>query len=198
MVNKKTDTLKKNICERHKLLTTNPFHEINLFIVFQIIQESLVSICAIEENNSVSNMSRIVTKQVKWHVRPVKTQIGLGIRQVWSESSLCAQWVAKDPSFLQADSEDTDQTGRMPRLIWVFAGRTCHFVGCVTMRIIYCSEHIYYTFGNFILFHSCKILFKVFYMWGLCNTVSWLIIRMRHSFYDVTVVYVRLSFYFTE
>ena len=43
---------------------------------------------------------------------------------VWSESSLCAQWVAKDPSFLHADSEDSDQTGRMPRLIWVFAGRT--------------------------------------------------------------------------
>ena len=24
--------------------------------------------------------------------------------------------------------EDSDQTGRMPRMIWVFAGRTCHFV----------------------------------------------------------------------
>ena len=41
-----------------------------------------------------------------------------------SESSLCAQWVAKDPSFLHADSDDSDQTGRMPRLIWVYAGRT--------------------------------------------------------------------------
>ena len=29
----------------------------------------------------------------------------------------CAQWVAKDPSFLHAHSEDSDQTGRMPRLI---------------------------------------------------------------------------------
>ena len=57
-------------------------------------------------------------------VRPAKTQISLGIRPVWSESSLCAQWVAKDPSFRHADSEDTDQTGRTPRLIWVFAGRT--------------------------------------------------------------------------
>ena len=46
------------------------------------------------------------------------------IRPGWSESSLCAQWVAKDPSFLHADSEDSDQTGRMPRLIWVLAGRT--------------------------------------------------------------------------
>ena len=29
----------------------------------------------------------------------------------------CAQWVAKDPSFLRADREDSDQTGRMPGLI---------------------------------------------------------------------------------
>ena len=47
-----------------------------------------------------------------------------GIRPVWSESSLRAQWLAKDPSFLYVDSEDFDQTGRMPRLIWVFAGST--------------------------------------------------------------------------
>ena len=39
-------------------------------------------------------------------VRQAKTQISLGIRPVWSESSLFAQWVAKDPSFLHADSED--------------------------------------------------------------------------------------------
>ena len=57
-------------------------------------------------------------------VRPAKTQISLGIRPGWSESSLCAQWVAKGPSFLHADGEDCDQSGRMPRLIWVFAGRT--------------------------------------------------------------------------
>ena len=63
-------------------------------------------------------------KTNKMSVRPAKTQISLGIRPVWSESSLCAQWVAKDPSFLHAASEDFDQTGRMPRLIWVFAGRT--------------------------------------------------------------------------
>ena len=76
-------------------------------------------------------------KTNKMTVRPAKTQISLGIRPVWSESSLCTQWVAKGPSFLHADSEDTDQTGRMPRLIWVFAGRTCHFVGFVMRRIKY-------------------------------------------------------------
>ena len=45
-------------------------------------------------------------------VRPAKTQISLGIR-----CALCAQWVANDPSFLHADGEDSDQPGRMPRLI---------------------------------------------------------------------------------
>ena len=35
-------------------------------------------------------MSRLMTKPTKWHVRPAKTQISLGIRPVWSESSLSA------------------------------------------------------------------------------------------------------------
>ena len=35
----------------------------------------------------------------------------------YPEPLLCTQWVAKDPTFLHADSEDCDQTGRMPRLI---------------------------------------------------------------------------------
>ena len=29
--------------------------------------------------------------------------------------------------------EDADQTGRMPRLIWVFAGCTGHFIGFVML-----------------------------------------------------------------
>ena len=63
-------------------------------------------------------------KPTEWVCPPAKTQISLGFRPVWSESSLCAQWVAKDPMFLHADSEDFDQTGRMPGLIWVVVGRT--------------------------------------------------------------------------
>ena len=83
-------------------------------------------------------MSHLMTKPTKWHVRPAKTQISLG---GWSESSQCAQWVAKDPSFLHADSEDSDQTGRIPRLIWVFAGRSYHFVGFVMSRLLF-SQHL--------------------------------------------------------
>ena len=80
-------------------------------------------------------MSRLTTKPTKWLVCPTKTQISMGIRQVWSESSLCARRVSEDPMFLHADSEDFYQTGRMPRLIWVFDGRTCHFVGFVMRRL---------------------------------------------------------------
>ena len=46
-------------------------------------------------------------------------------------------WVAKDPSFLHADSKGSDQTRGMLRLIYVFAGPTCHFVGFVMRRLIY-------------------------------------------------------------
>ena len=65
-------------------------------------------------------------KTNKITVRPAKTQISLGIRPVWLESSMCATWVAKDPSFLHADSEDYDQSGR-----------TSHFVGFVMRRLSY-------------------------------------------------------------
>ena len=37
--------------------------------------------------------------------------------------------------FLHGDSEDSDQTEQMPRLIGVFAGRTCHIVGFVVTRL---------------------------------------------------------------
>ena len=56
-------------------------------------------------------------------VCPANTQISMGIRPVWSESLLFTHWVFKVPRFLHADSEDSDQKGRMLRLIWVFTGR---------------------------------------------------------------------------
>ena len=33
------------------------------------------------------------------------------------QSLLCTKWVAKDPSFLHANSKDSDKTGWMPKLI---------------------------------------------------------------------------------
>ena len=66
-------------------------------------------------------------KPSKWHVRLAKTQIILGF----------SQCVAKIPNFLHVDSNGSDHTGRLPRLIWVFAGRTCHFVGFVMRWLKY-------------------------------------------------------------
>ena len=67
-----------------------------------------------------SHMSRLLTKPTKWHVRPAKTQISLGIRPVWSESLLSAWRKVGSSATRWAHSEDSDQTGR----IWVFDGRT--------------------------------------------------------------------------
>ena len=49
---------------------------------------------------------------------PAKTHIRLA-SALSDQSSLCAQWVAKDPVFLHADSEDSDQ----PRLSLCLAHR---------------------------------------------------------------------------
>ena len=72
---------------------------------------------------------------------PAKIQISLRIRAVWSESSLGAFSIAKDTKFLHADNEDSDQTARMRRLIWVFFGRTCQKVRFLTLRLIYQYMH---------------------------------------------------------
>ena len=63
-------------------------------------------------------------KTNKMRVRPEKIQISLGIRPVWSESSLSAWRKLGSLATHWVQSEDSNQTGRMPRLIWVFPGRT--------------------------------------------------------------------------
>ena len=82
-------------------------------------------------------------KTNKMSVRPAKTQISPGIRPVWSVFAVRSM-VAKDTMFLHADSEDSDQTGRIPRLIWADAQadlslRWAHtrFVGFVMLRLNY-------------------------------------------------------------
>ena len=58
-----------------------------------------------------------MTKPTKWPVRPAKTQINLGIRPVWSVSSLSA-WRNIGPlTTYWVYSDDSDQTGQMPRLM---------------------------------------------------------------------------------
>ena len=73
------------------------------------------------------SMSQRTTKPTKWYVRPMKTQISLGICLVWSESSLCAQWVAKDLNFLHADSKDWSD--------WADAGLGAHDI----LKVLSCA-----------------------------------------------------------
>ena len=60
-------------------------------------------------------MSRDMTKPTKW----LWAQ-----RRLWSESSLSAWRSSGSLATHWAHSKDSGKTGRMPRLIWVFAGRT--------------------------------------------------------------------------
>ena len=71
------------------------------------------------------------------NVCPVKTQISLRIHTVWPDSSLSAWRTVGSLSTHRVHSEYSDQSGWMPRLIWVYAGRTCHIVGFVVLRLIY-------------------------------------------------------------
>ena len=82
-------------------------------------------------------MNHHTTKTTKWYVCPAETQISLGIHPVWSESLLFAWRKLGSLATHWAHSEDPNQTGQMPRLIWIFAGRTFHFVVFV-MRQLKC------------------------------------------------------------
>ena len=73
-------------------------------------------------------------KQIFWFARPTKTQISLRIRAVWSESLLFAWRKFASLGIQNALSEDSDQTARMRRLIWIFAVRTCSEIRFLTFR----------------------------------------------------------------
>ena len=60
----------------------------------------------------------------QWYEPRHDTTNKMSVRPVWSESSLSAWRKLGSLATHWAHSEDSDQTGRMPRLVWVFAGRT--------------------------------------------------------------------------
>ena len=106
--------------------------------IFRILKIHLILICVTICIKWLYclHMSDRMTKPTKWPMCQTKTQISLGICPVWSESSLSA-WRNIGPlTTYWAHSEDSDQTGRMPRLIWIFAGHTCHFVGFVVRQLM--------------------------------------------------------------
>ena len=75
-------------------------------------------------------------KTYKMAIAPNEDSGQPGIGPVWS-ASLLSEWRKLESLATSwAHSEDSDQTGRMPRLICVFAGRTCYFVGLVRRWLI--------------------------------------------------------------
>ena len=75
-------------------------------------------------------------KTNKMTCAPSEIQISLGIRPVWSESSLSAWRKLQFLATHWAHSKDSDQTGQMPRLIRIFAGCKGHFAGFVMLWLI--------------------------------------------------------------
>ena len=79
-------------------------------------QVILLVLSSFGSNNSYSNpqdsslkMSRLMTKPTKWLYVQQRLNSVWASPPVWSESSLCTQWVAKDPSFLHVDSKDCSE-----------------------------------------------------------------------------------------
>ena len=81
-------------------------------------------------------MSRATAFPTRLHLRPAKTQISLRIRAVWSEFPLSAWPRFGSLATHRVSCEDSDQTARMRRLIWFFAGRTCNLEGNAVPRLI--------------------------------------------------------------
>ena len=93
-------------------------------------------------------------KTNKMSVCPAKTQISLSSLSAWRKlGSLATHW---------GHSEDSDQTGRMPRLIWVFAGRR------VILLVLSCRGSCDENCLQFISFTPVKLfplVFKVLPFW---------------------------------
>ena len=77
-----------------------------------------------------------MTKPTMWLCAQRRLRSAWASAPVWSESSLYAWRKLGSLATYWAHSKDSDLTGRMPRLIWVFAGRT-HFVGFVMLRLTF-------------------------------------------------------------
>ena len=71
--------------------------------------------------------------------RTILSATCLRFTYVWSESSLSA-W--RKLGSLASHSEDSDQSGQMPRLFWVFAGRI------LTLSVLSCR-------GSYVNLHMC-------------------------------------------
>ena len=118
-------------------------------------------------------MSHDTTKPTKWLCAQQKLRAAWASAQsllsTWSKlGTLVTHWV---------HSEDSDQTGRMPRLIWVFAGHT------PILRVLSCHGSYYIcTVWNLILPNSKWLVYLLDHM---CED-GW--VRVLRPFNSISVI----------
>ena len=100
----------------------------------------------------------------------------LGVRSVWSESLLCAQWVAKDLSFLHADSEDwSDWADAQADLSLRWAHRPhywfCHVAAHITKILFWENPELLPTL--FLLCHVSSLQFFQIIKFHFRYSVIW-------------------------
>ena len=130
-------------------------------------------------------------KTNKMTVRPAKTDQP-GHPPVWSESSLSAWWKFGSLATHWAHNEDSDQTGRMPRLIWVFAGRT------VIVLVLSWGSSVVFCFEDY---RRACLKLRSSYSWfrnrpmsrTLRSKVSW---RNLDRYVLITCSHVQVDFFF--
>ena len=126
-----------------------------------------------------------MTKPTKWHVPPVKTQISLGTRPVWSESSLSAWRKLGSWATHWAHSEDWSDWEYGPAdlsLRWAHA----HFT-CFVLRWLICYTALY----------TVNFLFKVsglFYMQLFFYISSCIYCKQSRSWSDSAASYRSLQY----
>ena len=120
-------------------------------------------------------------------MRPAKTQISLRIRAVWLESLLSAWRKFASLAIQKCARKDSDQTARMRRLIWIFAGRTCRKTrfqtyGSYEWIIKWVFETFTLVSVSFV--HESITSKKVFS--GICN--DWMPISAYESAYSAQII----------
>ena len=126
------------------------------------------------------------------------------IRPGWSESLQCTQWVAKDPSFLHADSKDSDQTGWMPRLFWVLLGTQVVLLvltwgGSNVCNNFQVNEFLIQLVTSYHITKSIFSLYLPFYsLLHVCNHVRLEISLHIKRFPQISHLYVSLQYGFSR
>ena len=109
---------------------------------YQTVKASLVISNSNPHDRIVNLLLATIIRAAAWKRNIKMTCASIEtLDQPGSEPLLCALRIDKDSRFLHADSKDSDQTGQIHRLIWVFDVRSCHFVGFV-MRVLIDSYNL--------------------------------------------------------